>query len=255
MLFVPWSEHPLRTTRDLDLLGSEEMDAAKVERAFRQLLSVVTEPDGLEFNLDTLKLDPIRRLDGIEGLRVRLEARLGQIRIPLHIDIGFGDSVWPNPAFVRYPILLNMPQPRIRAYRRENTIAEKLQAMARLSAINSRMKDFFDINVLAENFSFNGPDLAKAIRVTFSSFGRSLPSETLHAFSEEFASSREKQTQWAAFLRRIKYSNPSITFARIVESIRVFLQPLMVAISAGDPFDLVWLPGGPWLPEARDDQA
>jgi hypothetical protein len=255
MLFVLWSEQPLRTTRDLDLLGSEEMDATTVDRVFRHLLGVETEPDGLQFNLDTLKVDPIRLLDEFQGIRVRLEARLGQIRMPLHIDIGFGDSVWPDPAFVRYPTLLDMPPPRIRAYRRENTIAEKLQAMARLSAINSRMKDFFDIDALAERFSFTGPELAKAISATFSRQGRFMPPETLHAFSEEFASSREKQTQWVAFLRRIRSSDTTVSFARIVEAIREFLQPVLRAVVVGDPFDLAWPPGGPWQPNARHPNA
>ena len=83
-------------------------------------------------------------------MRVKLMAMLGNVRIPLQVDVGAGDAVVPPPEILDYPGLLDLPRARLRAYRPDTSIAEKTEAMVRLALANSRMKDFFDIHRLVE---------------------------------------------------------------------------------------------------------
>lgn len=70
---------------------------------------------------------------------------LDRTRIPVSIDIGFGDVVYPDIVKMDFPVLLDMEVPKINAYSLETSIAEKLEAIIRNGYLNSRYKDFYDI--------------------------------------------------------------------------------------------------------------
>jgi hypothetical protein len=73
-------------------------------------------------------------------------------RIPLQIDIGFGDTVVPGPQNAEYPTLLGSFPPKLRVYPKETVIAEKFEALVTLGIANSRMKDFYDLYVIFTSF-------------------------------------------------------------------------------------------------------
>jgi hypothetical protein len=123
--------------------------------------------DGMIFLADTIRIKKIRDEEAYEGIRVLLEARLAGARIPLQIEVGFGDVITPAPVNVEYPTLLRFPAPKMRAYPKENVVAEKLEALVKLGMANSRMKDFYDLWMIAERFEFHGPVLAEAVAATF----------------------------------------------------------------------------------------
>jgi hypothetical protein len=83
-------------------------------------------------------------------MRVTLEARLGKIRIPLQVDIGFGDAVTPQAQQEEFPTLLDLPARILLTYPRETAIAEKFEAIVNLGLTNSRMKDYYDIWLLSQ---------------------------------------------------------------------------------------------------------
>ena len=161
MLFVLWTGDISRKTMDLDLLGIGNITEVGLRRAFSKIGKMKVEPDGLTFDMDSMVVEPIRDEAEYHGLRAKFTARLGNIRIPLQVDVGIGDNVWPEPDHVIYPTLLGMPAPHIQAYRKETTIAEKLDCMLELGILNSRMKDFYDIAVLSDLFSFKSADFKK----------------------------------------------------------------------------------------------
>jgi hypothetical protein len=163
--------------------------------------------------------------------------------------VGFGDPITPGPSAVRLPTILDFPPPELQGYSRESTIAEKAQIMVRLGLINSRMKDFFDIWVLATRSGFEGPVLAQAIEATFRQ-RRTKVLTSPAALSPEFARSPGKQTQWEAFLRRYRLSERASVPSRLSEAIQVidsFLGPVLQAVSEDRRFEKEWPPGGPWI--------
>jgi predicted nucleotidyltransferase component of viral defense system len=172
LLFTLWTGQMHRPTRDLDLLGSGENSEQALAEAFGALCGTTATDDGMTFDADSVSVAPIREDQEYGGQRVRLKAKLGNARVDLQIDVGFGDAITPGPVTVSYPTLLGMESPRLRAYPRETVVAEKLEAIVKLGLANSRMKDFYDLHVLAERFPFEGPIVCDAIAATFARRGR-----------------------------------------------------------------------------------
>jgi hypothetical protein len=155
-----------RPTPDLDLLGRGPSDTS-FQKVFSNVCSQNVEDDGLTFLPDTIRVERIRDDEACEGVRVRLEARLGDVRVLLQIDVGFGDAIIPAPKKLEYPTLLKFPAPKLHVYSKESVVAEKFEAMVKLGIANSRMKDFYDLWVLAQRFEFESATLAAAIQATF----------------------------------------------------------------------------------------
>ena len=97
MLFAIWADKPHRPMMDVDLLGFGKPDPAQLSEIFRALCIIELEPDGLAFDEASVRVEPIREDRAYEGLRVRLMAHLGSARVPLQIDVGFGDAITPAP--------------------------------------------------------------------------------------------------------------------------------------------------------------
>lgn len=126
-------------------------------------------------------------------------------------------------------------------------MAEKLEAMISLGVTNSRMKDLYDLHVLASSFAFSGQSLADAIRATFERRGTPFPEVAPVVLTREFLAAPQRQTQWRAFLRRARLAGPSDA-GQLAESLHAFLWPVLQALSCGDPLTLSWPAGGPWQP-------
>lgn len=176
----------------------------------------------------------------------RLNAYLGRARIPLQIDIGFGDIISLPAEEAVYPTLLAFPAPRVRVYPKEAVIAEKLHAMVVLGALNSRIKDFYDLWMLARELPFDGAVLGQAIAATFARRQTALPASRPVALTAEFAGRLDVQTRWGAFLRRNRLAVGESTFPMVIADLSDFLMPILTALSSGAVFDQAWTAGGPW---------
>ncbi len=246
MLFQLWSGQPHRSTRDLDLLGQGEPSLQRFERMLQEVCQQAVEDDGLAFRAETVRAEQIKEDDEYQGLRLRLEARLGNARIPVQIDIGFGDAVTPAPEEITFPAILDFPAPTIRAYPRETVVAEKFQAMVMLGIANSRMKDFYDLWTLARQFEFRGQELCAAIGATFERRRTPLPIEQPLALTTEFSEDATKRTQWQAFVRKGKLAGVGIPLAEVTVALAGFLLPPTNALVRRVNFNATWSPPGPW---------
>jgi predicted nucleotidyltransferase component of viral defense system len=245
-LMLVWMGETVRPTRDVDLLGFGDLSDETLARIFREICTQDIEPDGMEYLPDSVTVTAIREANVYGGWRVTLESRLGSARLHLQIDIGIGDAVTPEPEWVELPRLLDFPAPRLRSYRPETSIAEKIETMVSLGLQNSRMKDYFDIFVLSEHKSFDGRVLCDAVCDTFKRRGTTIPEGLPMALSREFATDPGKVAQWVGFLRRIKGDSVPIDLATVVVRLAAFLGPVLVAIRDQEEFSLQWPPGGPW---------
>lgn len=177
---------------------------------------------------DTVRVEPIRAEDDYGGQRVTLQARMGEARLSVQVDIGIGDVVTPAAEWLEYPSLLDLPRPRLRAYPRETVIAEKLHAMEFLGLRNSRMKDYFDVYVLLREGKTDTARLGRAIAATFSRRQTKLPEDMPPGLSDEFAGDPARQTQWKQFLARNRLEAPALD--QVVSEIRdLIVEPLKVA--------------------------
>jgi predicted nucleotidyltransferase component of viral defense system len=232
-LFTVWFGRPHRATRDIDLLGRGQPDVLAMVERFRALCTTEVEDDGLAFDPESVVGTPIREDAVYLGVRVRLVAHLGRARLPVQVDIGLGDAVYPLPETATLPTLLPFPAPTLRCYRPETAIAEKLEAMVVLDLANSRMKDFYDIRLLAQRFTF-GPELGRAIRATFARRATPLPETLPVALTERFALDATKQTQWNAWVRKSRAPGAA-SLPEVVADLAAFLGPHLEAARASEP--------------------
>ena len=244
-LFTVWTGHPHRATRDLDLLGFGDATEAHLRDVFAAIATTKADDDGVTFDPDSIETEPIRAEEEYGGVRVHLEARVATARIRLQVDVGFGDAITPEASIVEFPALLDFPAPRLRAYPRETVVAEKVEAMVKLGLANSRMKDFYDLAVLARLFPFDGAQLASAIRATFERRGTALPEGTPVALTADFANAPGKAAQWSGFKRKGAVVDAGGLKEVVSEVARFAAEPLAAA-RTGIPWEGRWLAGGPW---------
>ena len=166
---------------------------------FERIASIKVPEDGVIFDPEFITVEEIREENAYGGLRVKLVSYLGKGRVPLQIDVGLDDSVYPTTDWVDFPALLDFSHPRIRAYPIETVIAEKFQVIVDLKLRNSRMKDYYDIHYMLQKFNFSSYDLFEAIRQTFQRRKTDIPKTIPIGLSHEFFDNSQKQTQWNTY--------------------------------------------------------
>ena len=148
MLFQIWSETDHRATRDMDFLSFGSNEIKELEKVFRKICAIEIPEDGIIFDSEKITGGKIKADQEYEGVRLQIPALLERTRIPIRIDVGFGDVVKPQVQEQNLPTLLDFPEPKIRTYPPETVIAEKFQALVDLGMTNSRLKDFYDLHFL-----------------------------------------------------------------------------------------------------------
>jgi hypothetical protein len=176
-----------------------------------------------------------------EGIRVKIHGSLDKARKTLQIDIAFGDVLVGGPIEMEFPLLLaDQPAPRLKVYSNESAIAEKFQSLVKLNILTSRMKDIYDILFLASHQPFQLYLLRNAIVKTFKR--RGTPMEDRESiFNKEFKFSKEKQTQWTAFLNRSRLESYR-TFDEAINHLELFLEPVYSQQSLSSRDQLTWYP-------------
>ena len=228
MLFRVWSGAMHRPTRDLDLLGRGDPSPDAVANAIRHVIAAPVEDDGMTFDSSSIEARDIREAQEYGGIRVTLVARLGNARIPMQIDVGFGDAVTPDAQVHSFPTLLDMEAPRLRMYPPETVIAEKVEAAVTLGMTNSRMKDYFDLLVLLRDESMAHEPVIDALVATFQCRQTPLPDDVPPGLSDEFGTDEGAQRLWREFIRRMQIDDMPSDLVAVVAELRDRIWPLLV---------------------------
>jgi len=237
-----------RTTRDIDFLGLGSKDTEAVGASIREIGSMTIE-DGLVYEFDHMSIEAMAEDTEYPGIRLKFDAWLGKAKIPMQIDVGFGDIVIPEAREMTFPTLLDMEPPVVKAYGIETIIAEKFEASLDLVELNSRMKDFYDIWMLSRTYPFQGATLQEAVIATCRRRSTPLISQA-PVFSREFAERTDKQAQWKTFRKKNQLPDVPENFSTVMKDFGEFLRPVAEASENRRRFDENWLPGGPWQPAA-----
>jgi nucleotidyltransferase AbiEii toxin of type IV toxin-antitoxin system len=238
-----WGAPLARPTLDIDMLGVAPITDSEIISQVKEIISLEIPEDGLIFDPESVRTESIAERAIFPGTRVRFQGALGTALINMQLDFGYGDEVYPQPEKASLPTLLDSPAPCLLGYSRESAVAEKLEAMVKLGMLNSRMKDFFDIWLIANQSKLDGGNLAEAISRTFARRGTGISTKVV-ALTNLFAES--KQIQWAAFLNRLPSCQAPSSLLEVVTSLSKFLTPILEALTANKPSPSRWKPGGPW---------
>lgn len=235
-----WKAPVTRPTKDVDLLGRTANTVVNLVSIVRQVCEATVEPDGMQFDPASAIGTTINEDAEYNGVRVKFSGLLGVARVTMQIDVGFGDAVVPGPVDIEVPTLLDFPPPKLLGYQRDTAIAEKFHAMVVLGTINGRMRDFYDVWLLARTFAFEGEQLSSAVKATFAARMTALDAEPV-ALTPAFAESAEAQRRWGAFLKKSMLTDAPQSFAEVAGVIRAFVLPVI-----GPAAPTRWVAGGPW---------
>ena len=248
LLLLAWLGETVRPTRDADLLGLGELSDAALLSIFREICRHPVKDDGVGYDPDSVRVSDIREEDPYGGKRVNLLGHLGSGRIRIQVDVGIGDAVEPAPEWMEYPALLDFPPPIIRAYRPETVISEKLQAMVHLGTANSRMKDFYDLHLLADLRWTEWPESSgmggRNHRNT-----HPIPETAPTAFPPEFVN-ESKRKQWTAILGK-NGIHRAPDLGEITAHLAKFLMPALAEARKASGTPRRWERGGPWVESPR----
>ena len=242
-----WHGAQARATRDIDVQGRMDNSPEAVQRAIAEICAQDVEQDGVVFDATTVEVETIVE-DGVyQGVRAKFWGRLGNVKLRMKVDVGFGDPVVPAPVRRQYPTILDFPPPVLLGYTPESAIAEKLEAMVKLGLLNGRMKDYHDIWRLSQQLDFEGDVLAEAVRQTFG-FRGTEPVPVPEGLTPGYAEREGNREMWRAFLRRHQLTDADLGLDEVVSAVAEFLLPLLGAVCEGRCWPYVWHAPGPWQP-------
>ena len=236
-LYAVFNGNYSRATTDIDLLAQKiSNDVEDMKAVFTDVFSLNVD-DPLRFDLDSLDVRPITEFKDYHGVNVSIMAYLDRTRIPISIDIGFGDVIVPERVMMDFPVILSDENPHVYVYSLCSSVAEKFEAIVSLAYDNSRLKDYYDLYVLATTHDFNGDEIVEAVRETFENRHSSL--NEIVAFEKDFADNPLRQTRWNAFVKKKKALLP-ITLQETIEMIQKFMLPVANAVLSNSKFDASW---------------
>lgn len=236
-LYAVFNGNYSRATTDIDLLAQKiSNDVEGMKAVFTDIFSLDMD-DPLRFDLDSLDVHTITEFKDYRGVNVSVMAYLDRTRIPISIDIGFGDVIVPERVMMDFPVVLSDENPRIYTYSLYSSIAERFEAIVSLAYDNSRFKDYYDLYMLATTHDFGGAEMVEAVRETFENRDTSL--KEIVAFEEGFADSPLRQSRWNAFVKK-KKALLAITLQEAIDAIRKFMQPVAGAVMKDLNLDTTW---------------
>lgn len=226
-----------RATVDIDLLAQHiPNDANEIEAVFKDIFSIECD-DALRFDLDSLKVINITEFKEYHGVNVSITGYLDRTKVPVSIDIGFGDVIYPERMKMKFPVLLDMDVPEVYVYSICSVIAEKFEAFVSLGLANSRYKDFYDIYVLADNYDIDGPELKNAVVETFRK--RETDYDDIVAFETDFTEDFTRQSRWKAFIKK-KRALVQVDFKETMAVVKELFLPLVESIKTDTSFNMKW---------------
>ena len=226
-----------RATRDIDLLARNiPNDVEDMKSVFGTIFSIECD-DALKFDLDTLDVKNITEFKDYHGVNVSVMAYLDRTKVPVSIDIGFGDVIYPDRVMMEFPVLLDMEVPEIYAYSISSVISEKFEAIVSLGDANSRYKDFYDIYILADRYDFDWIEIKEAIRETFEH--RNTGFDDVFVFTADFLASEIHKNRWKAFLKK-KKALINVELEEVVTLIKTLLLPIIDSIATGTEYSSKW---------------
>lgn len=226
-----------RATTDIDLLAQcISNDTEEMKKVFKEIFSIKCD-DALRFDLNTLDVIYITEFKEYHGVKVSILGYLDKTKVPISIDIGFGDIVYPERMKMDFPVLLDMDIPKVYAYSINSVVAEKFEAFVSLGLANSRYKDFYDIYVLSDRYNFDGKELTNAIKETFNHRGTSF--NDIVAFEDGFADDETRLMRWNSFVKK-KKALVKIGFVETVQLLKILLFPIVEAIKKNELFERTW---------------
>jgi hypothetical protein len=234
-----------RPTADVDIAALQtSSDVAEVRQLVTDVAAIALPAgldDGLTFDLDKVTAESIREEDEYSGVRVRLLARLASAREPFHVDVNTGDPIWPAPAEISLPRLLEQEPIQLRGYPLEMVLAEKIVTALERGSASTRWRDFGDIHLITGRRVFQAGQMRQALQTVADH--RHVEMAGLDEALDGYADIG--QPRWAAWRNKLQLTETlPLDFGEALDSLRGFADPILTRSAADttgwDPAQRTW---------------
>ena len=246
LMFSVWQVPERRTTLDIDFSARYDNKIATIEKLIVDVCKTPVVPDGLVFDPRTVKGRKIKEDADYEGVRVKFRGFIERSRIPMQIDMAFGDVIYPKPETIDYPVILDFPKPHLKGYPIESVVSEKFETMVKRGLLNSRMKDFYDIWLMMRQFDFDGAKLTEALRRIFDHRKTALPRHKPLFAEDIYDMKSDRQMLWKAFLKKGDIRHAPENLRTTAVEIEEFLVEPLSALGGGVVLKKEWKTPGSW---------
>ncbi len=140
----------MRSTMDIDTtVKGQDLSLENAQRIISDIAEIQLD-DGVSFIIKDVETI----MDEMEypGIRFHLEAIFEKMITPIKIDVSTGDVIIPKAIEYKYSLMLEERKIELWSYNLETILGEKLQTILVRERANTRMRDFYDICVLAEMY-------------------------------------------------------------------------------------------------------
>lgn len=208
-----------RSTMDIDTsLKNQNLSAEDARKIINEIANIDLD-DGVVFEIKEVS----NIMDEMEypGIRLTINAMMEKLITPMKIDISTGDVITPRAIEYQYKLLLDGRSIQLWSYNLETILSEKLQTVLVRGLLNTRMRDFYDINMLLSIYKqeIDEDILKKAFKATCEKRG----TESLKTEGTRIITAVEKDTQlrhlWKSYQKKYSYA-VDISYEDIIESVK-----------------------------------
>ncbi|WP_323089067.1 nucleotidyl transferase AbiEii/AbiGii toxin family protein [Allobaculum sp. JKK-2023] len=208
-----------RSTMDIDTsLKNQNLSAEDARKIINEIANIDLD-DGVVFEIKEVS----NIMDEMEypGIRLTINAMMEKLITPMKIDISTGDVITPRAIEYQYKLLLDGRSIQLWSYNLETILSEKLQTVLVRGLLNTRMRDFYDINMLLSIYKqeIDEDILKKAFQATCEKRG----TESLKTEGTRIITAVEKDTQlrhlWKSYQKKYSYA-ADISYEDIIGSVK-----------------------------------
>lgn len=136
-----------RTTMDIDAcLKNSSLTKSNLYKIISEIVSIEID-DGAVIVVSSI--EEIIGKSKYGGYRVNLTVKIDNVKESFHFDIATGDTMTPGSIKFEYKGMIDNKTYNVLAYSIETVLAEKLETILYLGAASTRMKDYYDIYLIA----------------------------------------------------------------------------------------------------------
>ena len=188
-----------RTTMDIDTTATGiSVDQSTLKEILSSICSVELQ-DGFSFSFE--KIESIREKDSYPGLRAYLQASFAPMMVSFYVDITTGDTITPKPVFQLFWSMFDDGDYELLSYNLETLLAEKLDTILSRGVLNTRSRDFYDIDLLWNRYkkTIKKDVLAEAIRNTMSSRNSLKSLDNFEEILKSVVSDKNMNSRWTKY--------------------------------------------------------
>lgn len=216
-----------RTTMDIDTTATGfNVDQTSLKKILLSICSVDLQ-DGFTFSFD--RIEDIRENDAYPGLRAYMQASFAPMTVPFYVDVTVGDAITPKPVLQLFWSMFDDGDYELLAYNLETLLAEKLDTMLARGVLNTRSRDFYDIDLLWNRYkkTIDKNVLARALHNTMYNRNNSKLLDKFEEIMDEIKSDNKMKQRWKSYQREYSFATGK-AFSEVCDSV---LDVLKVALT------------------------